>query len=234
MADQLTGHEPTISPHMDTGTSNRFAKLRQDTYLNFGPSHLDCAIDGMDIEMAADALQVDVEEIWRRIRRGDLLARSQLGKVFVYTDHAQFEVDQDRFSALPDLPFQKLQGARHERLAGNLGDHPGVDIQLWDPGVSTSLVSTDQSYQFDELIRLLNMAKEENREIIRLTSDSMSQLSQMTDEMLHLKDQVIEARELQVRNLEADVRGTREEIQKLRQEVEDLSTVAKFLDQIDP
>lgn len=238
----LSSKVPSIFSDTKALLKSQSQSAHQASFLNYGPSHHDVIIDGLDIDAAAAALGVDAAEVWRRVRSGQLMARSQLGKVFVYSDQGDFDSDMERLAALPNLPESRhhMSSDRAESmdydhntqtLDASAGHERKSPVLVNMVGTNTELVPVEASFvNPDDFLRYLNLSRTENQEIIRLTSESMNRLSKMTDEMLQLKDELIEARELQLEHLERDRVLSQEEIRRLRKEVEDLATVAKFLD----
>ena len=81
------------------------------------------------------------------------------------------------------------------------------------------------------LLDHLSLAKEENREILRLTQDSMGRLTQMTDAMLQMKDDVISAREAQLTDMRERLDAQTHELRRALREKEDLETLSRALSQ---
>ncbi len=194
--------------------------------LLLGPSLHDVEIDGMEINEAAHALGVGVDDIWRRIRNGQVIARTNLGRVFVYSDAEKYRtaVDFIQLESLPPLP--KFDS---EEL---LIESDLTVTEIYPTERSIAEVSIESArFDLSAIVQHLNLAKEENREIIKFTNDSMSRLTQMTDELLKMKDEVIHAREEQVADLSQQVEQSSAELRRLVKENENLATIAKFLDQ---
>lgn len=187
--------------------------------LMLGPAVVDAEIDGMDIESAAQSLGVAQDDVWRRIRNGQLIARSNRGKVFVYTGIETAESSrQAEEHLLPPPPSAALP---HEVILSRIDASESREL------TTSGLVATR-----DDLVVLmehLSQAKEENREIIRFTSESMNRLTDLTDSMLKMKDEVIVSREQQVELLNEQLKSQHETLKKLTREKENLETVARFI-----
>lgn len=191
------------------------------TSVLLGPNVEDADIDGLDIESAAFQLGVSTDDVWRRIRNGQLIARSNFGKVYVYTDLTSAErMVGDESSQLPPAPTDTR--SQSQLLISHVDF---VDHLENDDGQSLLAVNRNLSVLMDHL----QQAKEENREIIRFTSDSMQRLTELTDSMLKMKDDVIHSREEQVAILREQIQAQTKELQKLAREKENLETVAKFI-----
>ncbi len=197
-----------------------------------GPSIEDFDIDGMELSAAALALGISSDEVWRRIRNGVLLGRTVQGKVLVYTDlkvvsdnHADdsqasvFRVGAAAGSGLPPIPTS-------------------ISSRL-DPSnntASTFLLPIDEAstrghQEIMLLIDHLSLAKEENREILRLTQDAMSRLTHMTDVMLDMKDALIASKEEQMSILKLRLSEQSADLTRALKENEDLETLTMALQQ---
>ncbi len=171
-------------------------------------------IDGLELSDAADMLGVSVDEVWRRIRNGVLLARTEKGKVLVYTDQA-FSGQNDHLPPPPDLtPTNQGYGAIRD-LAFELP--------------RTELAVSRHSQEIALLIDHLSLAKEENREILRLTQDSMARLTQMTDAMMDMKDSIIASKEEQMSILKERLAEESANLLCALKEKEDLETLTQAL-----
>jgi DNA-directed RNA polymerase specialized sigma24 family protein len=190
-----------------------------------GPSSDADDIDGLELSQAARQLGVSVDEVWRRIRNGALVARTSLGKVHVYTDATQM----NDIEGLPPLPKSSLVSASTD---GTLKIEPlGIEASL-ETGLTNTLrdhIETTQRQEVALLIDHLSLAKEENREILRLTHDSMARLTEMTDKILEMKDTIIASKEEQMSLMKQRFREQSEELLNALKEKEDLETLTQAL-----
>lgn len=182
-------------------------------------------IDGLELSDAAAVLGVSIDELWRRIKNGALVARSVLGKVFVYTDlHHE------------DLPLPPPPMTR--------GHHPSLNaprselaLARHSGSVSAPLSTPEHLETFNVpmhpdlalVIDHLSLAKEENREILRLTQDSMTRLTQMTDSILEMKDSIIASKEEQIAIMKERLADQAKELSQALKEKENLETLARAI-----
>ena len=188
-----------------------------------GPAVEDTEIDGVDLSAAADRLGISEDDVWRRIRNGQLLARTVRGRVLVYTT---FPVTLD--NGLPPIPCQKAPSARTNE---NIQSDQPLQAPVSTHSSITVMDDQSRSHEVALLLDHLSLAKEENREILRLTQDSMGRMSQMTDAMLQMKDDVIAAREAQLSDLRERINGQAEELRRALRAKEDLETLTRALNQ---
>lgn len=79
------------------------------------------------------------------------------------------------------------------------------------------------------LLDHLSLAKEENREILRLTQDAMQRVSNMTDQLVKLKDELLSTKDQQLTQMHEIVKAREAEILRLKRQNEDLETLARTL-----
>ncbi len=99
------------------------------------------------------------------------------------------------------------------------------------------LVAQDQNTAHVALlIDHLSLAKEENREILRLTQSSLEHITKTTEAIIHAKDALISKHEADFLNLKTQVEErekalvqSEKEIQQLKQQIEDLQMLSKVL-----
>jgi hypothetical protein len=210
--------DPSINDVLSArGDTSQQPEVSQWNEIHLG-ANIGDELDGLDISAAAQKLGVLEEDVWRRIRTGQLLARTHLGKVYVYTDI-------DAFNALEpiqdDLPPPPTSDTAHEVLLTRL-EHSDFEPQ------GGSMIASNQEVAL--LLDHLSQAKAENREIIRFTSESMARLADMSDNMLKMKDDLIASREEQVVVLKDTIEHQTQELRRIARENENLMTVVRFME----
>jgi len=209
------------------------------------PERLRGASNGLPLEAYAQANALSEAEVWRRLRRGQLVARHDGERLLVYEElpaeptdfslkdlHASLAKEE---SAAEIDPFKGAGGAvKAELEPGDLPPLPGAESRPGasskDPASGAYLALSGRRTESPELALLLDhlsLAKEENREILRLTQDSIRKVTELTDSIVEMKDTVIEAKDAQILALEQRLRAAEGEIKNLRQHNEDLDTLAR-------
>ncbi len=187
-----------------------------------------CAqIDGLELSDAARVLCVSIDELWRRIKNGALVARTVLGKVYVYTDLPQMSAD------VPLPPPPSVMETRDHAVTFH---REVLQPQLNDPNQlalirsgASDLMEVSGNNDLALLIDHLSLAKEENREILRLTQDSMARLTQMTDSILEMKDSIITAKEEQLAIMKERLTEQAKELSHALKEKENLETLVRAI-----
>lgn len=208
---QEPGFDPS-SPSPTTGAASG-AKASPD------------AEDGLPLEAFAKKAGLAEAEVWKRLRRGELVGRTERGRLFVYATGAAAESAQATFGSwlekagteLPPLPgMNAMNGA-----TAASGEKEGGFLSL--SGERTG------APELALLLDHLSLAKEENREILRLTQESIRKVTELTDKIVEMKDQVIDAKEAHIMALQQQLAAKGGELRRLAQANEDLEMLARTM-----
>lgn len=190
--------------------------------------------DGLTIDAAARQLGISEADVWAKLRRGELIGRTEAGKLLIFahpfTAATGESLDDDDASPLPPLP--PLPGFTEEPRIGATTQGPTVDGATTSPGWLTPQVGADGGNRSTELalfIDYMSLAKEENQQLLRLTQDSIRKVSEMSDTIVQMKDAVIEAKDSTIVALKEQMSARDQEIRKLRQQMEDLEMLARTM-----
>lgn len=199
--------------------------------------------EGLPLEEYAASRGLTEAEVWRRLRQGDLVGRTNRGRLFVYSTEA----------AVPAGDEPQRQGATfgawiqdhelHQEFEAPavapggalppLPHHPSDDAAR--AGATSGggfLALTGERTSSPEMALLLDhlsLAKEENREILRLTQDSLRKVTDLTDKIVEMKDQVIDAKDAQIMALMQQLEAKDQKIKKLAKQNEDLEMLARTM-----
>jgi hypothetical protein len=187
----------------------------------FGQSSDDTEIDGLELSAAAQILGVSVDDIWRQVRNGKLIARTERGQVLVYTD-CEF------ISGLEGLPPLPSSSVTIEPIPTSASEEPQKAVRM-EELYPSALVQSHQPSDRQEIALLIDHL---SLEILRLTSESMSKLSEMTDRMLEMKDSIIASKEEQMQILKQRLAEQSSELRQALQQKEDLETLTEALQRV--
>lgn len=203
--------------------------------------------DGLPLEDYAREAQLDEAEVWKRLRRGDLIGRTQRGRLFVYSHEGALPPEDAAASAAPTsrtfgawvsdqtteptAPATTSPDADRGALS-SLPPLPGPADER--PGASSGgflALSGERAHSPEMALLLdhLSLAKEENREILRLTQHSIQKVTELTDKIVEMKDTVIEAKDAQILALMQQLESKDQRIKKLSQQNEDLEMLARTM-----
>lgn len=203
----------------------------------------DPEVDGLTIEDYTNKFGLSESEVWQRLRRGELVGRTQHGRLVIYLPPdgaaglgflAQLETlaggqaaspsgsdveDDADLAFLPPLPDQEVSapgrfGASGPALAG---------------GFLTLSGERAAAPELALLLDHLSLAKEENREILRMTQESIRRVSALSDQVIAMKDTVIAAKETEIRALREQLETRDGALRRLRQQNEDLEMLARTM-----
>jgi hypothetical protein len=199
------------------------------------------SLDGLTIEEYAHRQRLATDEVWNRLRRGQLVGRTSRGKVLVYESIGAAAI------ATPAVSASARQAPGYGSLANatSEGDLPPLEFGATanapahsggsaDPSQSLSMIALEtaglpQSTELALLLDHLSLAKEENREILRLTQDTLTKLSSMTDAVVQMKDEVIKSKDTQLAALRDALEEKDRSMARLLQEKEDLEILNRTL-----
>jgi hypothetical protein len=192
----------------------------------------------MTIDQASIAMDIGIDELWSKVKSGQLLARTLAGEVRIYSSIEKSNDDIAKIANLPKPPLKKIQSKKiqsKEILSPEIQFDPTVIVATMTHSNEDHHASSNSSKgELAAIVHHLNLAKEENREILKLTSESMSRLTQMTDAVINMKDELIVAREAQLQELQSELKAQDEQIRNLLREKENLETLAQNLSQLTP
>ena len=124
-------------------------------------------------------------------------------------------------SSLPPLPGSESDALRdNDRTFHGASSSPQVL-----PATTERVTNTELALLLDHL----SLAKEENREILKMTQESIRKVTELTDTIVEMKDTVIDAKETQIMFLKDQLETREKEIRKLMQQKEDLEILAQTI-----
>ncbi len=112
------------------------------------------------------------------------------------------------------------------RQGATFADLPPIPIaqksEWHEPIVETNLTSTSSSSEIALLLDHLSLAKEENREILKLTNAAMAQIKTSNDMVISSKDELIHLLTEKIERLNQYKSSIEEALKKSQSETEDL------------
>ena len=182
--------------------------------------------DGLCIEDYAAALGLAEVEVWRRLRRGELVGRTRQGRLLIYASPSE-----DTLSVPEPIP-PPVPGTEGVDLSF-LPPLPEADGRPGATGSDSAFLTlagrSSQSPELTLLLDHLSLAKEENREILRMTQDSIRKVSELSGALVEMKNTVIEAKEAEILALREQLEARDLEIRRLAQVNEDLEMLARTI-----
>jgi hypothetical protein len=212
--------------------------------------------DGLTIEDYAAKYSLTDAEVWRRLRRGELVGRTVRGRLIIFvppeagagqrgflthlealdgatvfapaplpaSPEAAPSDEGPDLSFLPPLPDLEAPSAGTGRAGAAVGPAGAAA-----GGFLTLTGERTSAPEMALLLDHLSLAKEENREILRMTQESIRKVTELSDTIVEMKDTVIEAKEAEVLALREQLAARESEIRRLRQQNEDLETLARAM-----
>jgi hypothetical protein len=208
------------------------------------------SFEGVSIESYAKTHSIHLGEVWRRIRNGSLVARPIKGQLFIFNDpssrpqnsrkgafkeNTASKIDQMRqqktFTTTVELKqtntgpevrgYDELPEAPKQSATALNNSYEGLPNNPSNQQLEVSTQSNNNS-EIALLLDHLSLAKEENKEIIRLTQDTIARVTEMSESIVEMKDEVIDAKNTQIDMMKEKFIEQQQELLKLKQDKEDL------------
>jgi hypothetical protein len=201
---------------------------------------------GIDISSYCEQNHSSKSEIWQKVRRGELLAKHSGGMLWIIDPslptEPELEFDESAIeSDHKTLPSGSTNSTKSE---GSVGFDSGLPpIPSGTAQNESSSGNPRESVELALLIDHLSLAKDENREILKMAQESLERISSMAERVVSTKEQLIKEKEVRL-NEQSDMLSTqREQIEllkvrlqsqeqdmlKLRREVENLEILSRSL-----
>lgn len=211
----------------------------------------DARLDGVEISEYARANALTEAQVWQRVRRGELAGRLVAGRYLLYTDLPRPSVSApERQGASASSVFAAMDPMIGRSGLDGLLD--GVEgHQVFQPAAPVSMAFRDVAHpevlgpetenlpstgkpvhspDLALLIEHLNLARQENREIIRLSEESIRRVTAMSETIVAAKESQIADRDDEIRRLQEQLDDRDRNVVRLQQEVEDLEMLARSLE----
>ena len=208
--------------------------------------------DGWELSRYAAEKKVTQEYVWEKVKSGQLVARCHQGRMYVLEDFHQ--MDGILKKAKQGVPEEaaSIEMAANRDESGQKDVDPNYGGPSTEFGIkerSSESFNQDASHYAQQdggylatrplhhpseialLLDHLSLAKEENKDILKLTQEAISQITSMTTSMLSLKEELLTAKEDQLKIYKQQMNEKELQLNKLKQEVEDLKMLTKLLSQ---
>ncbi len=158
--------------------------------------------EGLKLQEYSLKTGLSEREVWEQVNRGELIGRAQGSDVRVFLSPEAAENAFDAEGELPPLP-----GSMHQ--TANLPS------------------GRDQSTEVALLLDHLSLAKEENREILKMAQESIRKVSELSESLMETKNLVIEGQTQEILLLREALQKKDAEIKDLKRKHENLEMLAQ-------
>jgi hypothetical protein len=201
------------------------------------------AEDAWTIEEFAALADLTEDEVWERLKDGSLTGRMRLGQILVYGPVPTRLVDEHvpthapgamaAEGELPPLPLAADEldafGVGPAASERTTSDAAATDAVAAAPAGLAVRPESQVPPEIALLLDHLSLAKEENREILRMTQESIRKVTELSEQLVEGKEQLIRAKDVEIHALRDAIEVQRREISRLRQQHEDLEMLARTL-----
>ena len=207
--------------------------------------------DGRELSRFAADKKLTPEQVWEKIKSGQLVARCHQGRMYVLENLDQMSDLMKKVRPIKrkeqpqwNAPFDgtndtedQAMAAGQTEIAGTYEDPMDVAENFTqgsagpDPREGGYLATRPLSHppEIALLLDHLSLAKEENKDILKLTQNAISQITSMTNSMLSLKEELLTAKDDQLKLYKQHMDAKELQLNMLKQEVEDLKMLTRFL-----
>ncbi len=218
-------------------------ELSTTTEPNIGKTSTDLTDDdelnGVEFKEYAKRRGLHTTEVWRLIRDGQLVARTENGFVYVYGI--------DKKSTLVPMKTVRDLAKDEDAITQTLTseDLPPLptDSDIDNLSKVPATVTDERSPEVDHLLESLQNLQTENREILKLSKDSVSQITEISKKAIQAKDEIIDhknslladkqntlaTKEEKLNSLQEKISTQERELNRLKQENEDLEMLNRTL-----
>ncbi|MBF0442878.1 MAG: hypothetical protein HQK54_13310 [Oligoflexales bacterium] len=228
--DTLLASESISFPTPENPMAKCFAK-KVDNQMGNEMEENDC----IDIESYAASTKKSRKEIWNQIKTGEIPGKCILGKIFIYpkgegTNQEQYVFHNDpHINPFTIAPLRTNDINQKKDIADiSLNETEANKINRAENNIHKN-EETQKTSEMALLIDLLSLSKEENKELMRITSESITSIDEATKKAMSAKDDLLKSKDLQIENFKNIIVQNEKTISKLNQEIEDLNILNKIL-----
>ncbi|MEZ4743941.1 MAG: hypothetical protein R3B45_16090 [Bdellovibrionota bacterium] len=166
---------------------------------------------------------------------GPIVDENELPKAKVPPIHQSTSSVNNSTSSYKPMEFQQksLIQSKEENIELELPELPlmtqNKELNNQIPKGSFAPLTSNEHPELALLLDHLSLAKEENKEIIKLTQDTINKITEMSESIVSMKNEVIAAKSQQILTLKEQLELQGQEIRKLQQEKEDLEMLANSI-----
>jgi chemotaxis protein histidine kinase CheA len=161
------------------------------------------AFAGVEIHEYAKNANIGVDAVWDLIKRGELVVRNVHGRLMI--------CDDPETVALITIPEQK------EKKRDGM-----IPLLSLEPGAASTP-------ELAVLLDHLSLAREENREVLRMSQESLERISTLADQLLAAKNELIKKKDEELIHVRQELNSQQREAGSLRREMEDLRMLVATL-----
>lgn len=235
----------TNSEHITLEKSNHNIINHNHDISNTSDYDDDVEIMGLDINEYSNKYNISPQQVWKDIKTGKLVARSERGKIFVYgnsipeynndtniiqtNNHVNTHNNVQNFMYTSENDIQRLNLPPLNNLF--------TDFNTSITTQTNSKNNNTMSLPIKIFTEHLNLAKDQQKNLIQLTQNYINTLTQMTEKIISLKDQHINEQSQKINlqqkeneQLQSTITQLEKENSILKQKIEDLEILTKMIE----
>ncbi len=209
---------------------------------------------GIDISTYCELNSSSKSEVWQRVRRGELLAKHSGGMLWIIDPSLPTEPELDFDENIVPATETATSVPRSNGAESVSFDTPRPalpptpSLQVGSSSSEAGSAPSRDSVELALLIDHLSLAKDENREILKMAQESLERISSMAERVVASKEQLIREKDMrlneqsnmlstqteQIELLKVRLQSQERDMLKLRREVEDLEILSRSLTEDSP
>lgn len=195
----------------------------------------DDEIHGLELREYSRKFNLETSEVWKKIRRGELVARTENGFIYVY-GHSVPDHSLSDFTNETGQLQKSPTDANNVFPRGDLDELPPLPMEINTDASETRYLEDSSSPTVALLLDHLALAKEENRKVLAFTQDAIIRITKMSDTIVDMKDSLINEKEKLLKVQEQKINSLNSQLNleknnnlNLHQNIEDLEMLAESL-----
>lgn len=191
----------------------------------------------INIEKYSEIHKIPPFIIWEKIKKGQLIARELGGEIFILPAVNEVKIGERMGASSKPLDHIEIPqdniNAKTTRTPENFFKSQTKNDELPQLPLKDKFIGFDGeltgSPEVALLLDHLSIAKEENKEILKMAQKSLEQVKEATKDIVNAKDDVILSKEEKIQYLEEKLRKKEQDLNSTKQQLEDLEMLTKTL-----
>lgn len=158
---------------------------------------------GVEIHEYAKNSNITVDQVWKLIKQGKLVVRNVSGRLMICDDPETVAL-----ISSPE-PIEKTRDSI-------------IPLLSLEPGAASTP-------EIAVLLDHLSLAREENRDVLRMSQESLERISTLADQLLAAKNELLKRKDEELNHMRQELNSQQREASGLRREMEDLRMLVSTL-----
>jgi len=163
-------------------------------------------LHGIEFKEYANRRGLHTSEVWRLIRDGQLIARTENGFVYVYGIDKKSNALSTK--TIVDIAKETSMADSSAEIETTSSDDASQSLP--------EILDVSRSTEVDYLIECLQNLQSENKDILKLSKDSISQITDISKQTIQAKDEIISHKDSLLENNQSSLEVQAQQLKKLK------------------